>query len=343
MRKYIKKIKPEWIDIEFPSHLIDKAFSEASGNYDKCMVKYNKYHIEFKMKLKTKKDKFQTFNVEKTMFNKDKTALFTNLKYQHKFVFRDLKFSQNLRKYNMLDSSITCNTKLNEYYVNVNFKNNFSLKKNKLCLDNKKVCAIDPGNRCFLTVYSDNKIEQIGLNITDRIYKTCNEIDIITSKIYKKNKDQTSKRKFRHNKNSRRNMKKALHRKIKYLKNIKDELHNKSIKFLTENYAKIILPPFEIQKMSGKFNSKIARTLYNLSFYTFKKKLENKCIEKDINLVIRPEYYTSKTCTNCGNIKHDLGSAEIYKCRLCNIKIGRDIAAARNIMLRNHDFTKTGI
>jgi len=338
MTNLLKSNYPLWIDIEFPSHLIDKAFGEASDNYNKCMKKYNKYHIDFKLKPKTKKNKFQTINIEKTMISKDRTSLFTKLKYQNEFVFRNLKFSQNLKKYNICDSSITYDTKLNEFYLNLNHKNNFNLKKNKLCLQNKKVCSIDPGNRCFLTVYSDNTIEQIGLNITEKIHKTCKEIDIINSKIYKKNINPLSKRKYKHTKNSRRNMKKAMHRKIKYLKNIKDELHNKAIKFLTDNYAKIILPPFEIQKMSSKFNSKISRALYNLSFYTFKIKLEKKCIEKDIELVIRPEYYTSKTCTKCGNIKHDLGSAEIYKCNSCNIIIGRDIAASRNIMLRNHNF-----
>jgi putative transposase len=76
--------------------------------------------------------------------------------------------------------------------------------------------------------------------------------------------------------------------------------------------------------------------LYNLSFNKFKEKLKAKCNEKDIELVIRPEYYTSKTCTKCGNIKKDLGSNEIYSCKICNITIGRDIGAARNIMLRNN-------
>jgi putative transposase len=133
-------------------------------------------------------------------------------------------------------------------------------------------------------------------------------------------------------------MKKALHRKIKYLGNLKTELHNKTIKYLTDNYAKIIVPPFEIQNMARKFNSKISRMLYNISFCTFKEKLKYKCTEKDIELIIRPEYYTSKTCTRCGNIKKNLGSAEVYECEKCGLIIGRDIGAARNIILRNHRF-----
>jgi len=43
------------------------------------------------------------------------------------------------------------------------------------------------------------------------------------------------------------------------------------------------------------------------------------------------EYMTSKTCHNCKNIKKDLGSAKVYKCEKCNVKLNRDINAAINI------------
>jgi putative transposase len=242
-------------------------------------------------------------------------------------------------------SLITCDTKLNEYYLNLNYKchkninlkNVKNLKKNKKkILGKEKVCSIDPGIRCFLTIYSDNGVSEIGLNITEKINKVCKEIDIIKSKINKKINN-----KFKYNKRKRKSLNKALHRKIKYVTNIKTELHNKSIKYLTDNYAKIILPHFEIQKMcniKNKFNNKLAKNLYNISFYKFKMKLVNKCIENDIEFVMCQEYYTSKTCTRCGNIKHDLGCNKIYKCEKCNIIIDRDISAARNIMLRNNNF-----
>ena len=119
--------------------------------------------------------------------------------------------------------------------------------------------------------------------------------------------------------------------------NLKEELHNKSVKYLCDKYGKIILPKLETQEMACKFNSKLARSLYNLSNYKFIKKLENRCKEYDIELIMRPEYYTSKTCTRCGNIKHDLKLADrTYKCVNCNLEIDRDMNASRNIMLRNN-------
>lgn len=178
--------------------------------------------------------------------------------------------------------------------------------------------------------YSDNGVNFIGIGINTKMNKVCKEIDIINSMIHKKKKD--NKKEFKNNSNKRRNLKRALHRKIKYLENLKTELHNKSIKYLTSNYARIVMPKLDTQGMACKFNSKLARSLYNLS------KLEKKCKELDVELIIRPEYYTSKTCTKCGHIKHDLKlSDRTYKCEKCKLVIDRDINAARNIMLRNNE------
>jgi len=338
MRKLLKDNKPNWIDINVPSHLIDLAFKEASKNFSTCISVYKKNHKPFNMTIKTKKNNYQTFNIEKTMFSKDKKTLFKTLKYDGDYVFKKIKFSENLNKYNICDSSISYNRILKEFYLNLNYNYNPSedIKNKKENLDNKKVCSIDPGLRCFLTIYSDNKVEKIGIGINNKIEKVCNEIDILTSRIYLK--DKNNKQKFFNKKRTRINMKKALHRKIKYLKNLKEELHNKSIRHLVDNYGKIILPPFETQEMSKKFNSKISRALYNVSFYSFKEKLLNKCKDSDIKVIIRQEYYTSKTCTICGFLKHDLGSNKVYKCDECKTVIDRDINGARNIMLRNHEW-----
>jgi putative transposase len=162
--------------------------------------------------------------------------------------------------------------------------------------------------------------------------KICKEIDILVSRQHKK---VNEKHKYNHKK--RKAMNKAMHRKIKYLENLKEELHNKTIKFLSDNYGKIIIPQFETQKMasSDKTNNKLSRSLMNLSYHKFLLKLKNRCKEYDIELVIRPEYYTSKTCGSCGNIKRDLKNADVYVCIKCNLRLDRDTNGARNIMLRN--------
>ena len=98
--------------------------------------------------------------------------------------------------------------------------------------------------KTFLTIYSDNSVDKIGIGIREKINKICRYVDILVSKQYKKvNKN------YKYNHEKRRNLKKAMRRKIKYLKILRNELHNKSLKFLCDNYGKILMPPFETRKM----------------------------------------------------------------------------------------------
>ena len=334
IRGLIKENYPKWMnEINFPSHLIDMAIKEAVSAYNACINKFNKYKIPFELKIKTKKNKIQTMNIENTMISEKTNSLFYNLKDQqlNKYIFRNLKTSCKFDKYsNICDSSITFNKMINEFYINLNFED---LKiPNKEILKNKKICAIDPGVKTFITIYSDDSINKIGIGVRDKIEKVCHDIDIVISKQYKKKNG-----KYKYNHQKRRSLRKVRHRKIKYLENLKEELHNKSIKYLCNKFGKIIIPPFETQKMvmNNKLNSKTARNLINISYYKFLSKLKTRCIEYDIELVIRPEYYTSKTCTKCGNIKYDLKNADIYNCKECGLKIDRDTNGARNILLRN--------
>ena len=365
LRKYIKKNVPSWIKelktddlkIQIQSHFIDCAFKEACENYSKCLEKYKKDKKPFELKPKTKKNKFQTFNLESKMFqifkgnktkknnktkkdNKNYCVLFPGIKNKDETKMFKIKIRENFNNLDKCDSSITCNKSLGEYYLNLNYHDNS--KRNSDILKNKKVCSVDPGLSCLLNVYSDNEVHFIGKNILTKINKICKEIDIINSIMnLKKKKTDVSKSKmkvkYRYNSNRRRNLKKALHRKIKYLENLKTELHNKGIKFLTSGYGKIIIPNLDSQGMSKKFNSKLARSLYNISYSMFMKKLKLKCEEYDIELITRPEYYTSKTCTRCGCIKNGLKLKDrTYKCEKCDLKINRDLNASRNIMLRNN-------
>ncbi len=46
------------------------------------------------------------------------------------------------------------------------------------------------------------------------------------------------------------------------------------------------------------------------------------------------EWYTSKTCSECGNIDDRLGTNKIYKCKSCDSIMDRDLNAAKNILLK---------
>ena len=86
-----------------------------------------------------------------------------------------------------------------------------------------------------------------------------------------------------------------------------------------------------LSNTTGNLYKKVKRRLVALSHYKFRMKL--KALAPKFGTIVKEidEYMTSKKCHNCGNIKKDLGSAKVYKCEKCNVKLNRDINAAINI------------
>jgi len=331
VKKLLYVNKPKWLEeIKFDAHSCKQAIKEAL-----TAVKTNiKKKKKFTLKMKTKKDLVNTLKIEKSSFSDKFKSIFVNYKINDNYVFRNLKMSDNITNYNYGDSSISYHRILDVFMLNLNYT--VQRKTNK----NNKVCALDPGVNNFMTCFSENKICKLGVNCCNQIEKICKEIDIIKSRLdkgyYYNNENGKNNIKIMINANRRRNLKKAMHRKIQYIKNLRDELHNQVINYLVSNFGKIIISPFETQKMVKKLSSKVARKMCTLSHYKFRIKLINKCDELNKIVEVKPEYYTSKTCTRCGNIKWDLGIAKVYKCKKCELVIERDYNGARNIMLRNN-------
>ena len=81
-------------------------------------------------------------------------------------------------------------------------------------------------------------------------------------------------------------------------------------------------------------NKMTKRLMYCFKFYQFKQKLQNKCNERNCNLMIVDESYTSKTCGNCGKLHNKLKGNKVFNCPSCKISIDRDINGARNILIK---------
>lgn len=80
-------------------------------------------------------------------------------------------------------------------------------------------------------------------------------------------------------------------------------------------------------------NPRLARAIQEENLSRFRQILTYKCERYGINLVIADRYYpSSKTCSSCGNIKHNLKlSDRTYKCECCGLVIDRDYNAALNL------------
>lgn len=51
-------------------------------------------------------------------------------------------------------------------------------------------------------------------------------------------------------------------------------------------------------------------------------------------VVLVDEAFTTKTCCCCGKINNNVGCSETFKCSTCKTTIGRDVNAAKNILLK---------
>jgi putative transposase len=135
-------------------------------------------------------------------------------------------------------------------------------------------------------------------------------------------------------------MRKAIIRMRLRIRHLVDEVHWKSIRFLVDNFKNIIIPNFQVSQMVKRANRKIrsntVRQMLCWRHYEFRTRLLAVASRTpDTKVFVRTEEYTSKTCTQCGFVKHNLGGAKTYKCPHCHIVVDRDVNGSRNIFIKN--------
>ena len=81
------------------------------------------------------------------------------------------------------------------------------------------------------------------------------------------------------------------------------------------------------------------RELNDLKFYQFKQRLIQKCKESGKVVKFVKEHNTTKTCSDCGNIRI-VGSSEVYVCKKCNFTCDRDMNSAKNILMKGLLFNR---
>lgn len=192
------------------------------------------------------------------------------------------------------------------------------------------VISLDPGVRTFLTGFDPqrNNVVHIGLDPQKKILQILSLIDSLTSKKVKSKKRKKYK------------LKKVINRLRFKIKNMVNNLHYNTTSFLCKNYDVIILPIFCTKEMSEKkqriIGKKTVRVLQSLSHFRFRQRLIDKAEEYGCKVLVVTEEYTSKTCTNCGILKRNLGGNKTFNCGSCKLKIDRDTNGARNILLKTH-------
>ena len=118
------------------------------------------------------------------------------------------------------------------------------------------------------------------------------------------------------------------------------DIRTNHIHQITSEIVKI--KPFQVVmenlNISGLMKNKhSSKSIQNAKWYFIRQCFEYKCKRLGINFILVDTFYpSSKTCSNCGNIKRDLKLKDrIYICPHCGLVIDRDINASINLSRYN--------
>ena len=198
-------------------------------------------------------------------------------------------------------------------------------------INNETATGIDLGLKAFITT-SDRKQIKNPKNL------------IHSEKKLKKRQRQLSKKeKGSKNSNKARIKVARIH---EHIANQRRDFHHKVSCNLTDRYNTIVMEDLNIDGMNK--NHRLAKSIGDAGWSSFITMLKAKALQKGKNVIeIGTFEPSSKMCSNCGNIKHDLKlSDRIYHCEICNHTMDRDLNAAINIkrfgMIRSEIPTDSG-
>ncbi len=118
-----------------------------------------------------------------------------------------------------------------------------------------------------------------------------------------------------------------LHRQIA---NIRKDATHKATTFICKNHAVIALENLNTSGMLK--NHRLAGAISDANFYEFRRQVEYKVIRYGGTIVFVDRFYpSSKTCSNCGEIREISLSERVYVCHTCQHTQDRDLNAAQNL------------
>ena len=128
-----------------------------------------------------------------------------------------------------------------------------------------------------------------------------------------------------------------VHRQIR---DARTDFNHKVSTAIAKHYGTVVIEDLNIQGMQR--NHHLSKSITDQGWHQFKQMLIYKMDWRKANLIEKGRFDpSSKMCSRCGNIKHDLKlSDRTYHCDECGLSIDRDLNAAVNT--RNIGSVKVG-
>lgn len=342
------------------------AYTAALAQKKLGLIKF--FNLKYRKKANTKKcitvpPSIVSFNTIKNKKDNKITTDYTKIKIAPDFFGQDSLLTINkhtAKRINKKYNGLTINheskiTKFkNEYYIHIPV--DYQPKEvNKLT----SYCGVDPGIRTLLTVFNNNdtteykhnkqllnklnyQLDMIKSNkktkrkyTNDKLANKLIKINQARENSYKKSYNNLSNRISNIIKHKKKRIRKKAFNKREIRKaNLINEVHWLSINKLLDEHDVILYGDIKSHDIAKcKKNKHLKRAVNDLKFYNFKQKLLYKAEANNKLVLTVNESFTTKTCSFCGTINHP-GYSEIYSCSKCNKNIGRDINAAKNILMK---------
>ena len=186
----------------------------------------------------------------------------------------------------------------------------------------------------------DLGLKDLAICSDGRVYKNINKSHIVR-KIEKKLRrlQRQVSRKYENNKKGKEYVKtsniikleKQIQQIHRILANIRNNyLHQTTTSIVKTKPYRVVIEDLNVKGMMK--NKHLSDAIRKQGFYEFKRQLEYKCKFRGIELVVVDRFYpSSKTCSQCGEIKKDLKLKDrVYKCS-CGLSIDRDLNASINL------------
>ena len=223
-----------------------------------------------------------------------------------------IRFKRHKVKYNFDKvTNFTISRENNKYYISFTFYTDIESK------ETTESVGIDLGIKDFVicsdgTVYPNMRFYE----------KSLRKLKISQRRLSKKQKGSKNREKARL----------KVSKQHKKVKNQRNDYQHKISRELADNFNTICLETLNVKNMVK--NKKLAKVISDVSWSSFVSKLDYKIAENQGKIVKIDRFYpSSKTCSNCGNVKETLSLSErIYHCNECGFTIDRDLNASINIL-----------
>lgn len=237
-----------------------------------------------------------------------------------------VKFKTNYKIPDCNYSNPYCNFDGKYWYLSFGFQHD----ENQVILNENLSIGIDLGVKDLAIVnVLDKPIKNI--NKTKRVKKLKKKLKRLQKQVsrkYEANKQGNSFIKTNNIIKLENNIK-LLHRKLLNIRN--NHIHQATNKIIKLKPYRIVMEDLNVKGMMK--NKHLSKAIQEQCFYEFIRQIKYKSEFNGIEFIQADRFYpSSKTCSSCGNIKHNLKlSDRIYICKECGLIIDRDKNASINL------------